>query len=217
MGRTIPDTMVDDRLEEIYSTLPPEEIPWDHEEPPGPLVELIRSGWIEPCRAIDLGCGAGNYSIYLASRGFDVTGIDGSPSAIELANERARKKGVECNFIARDLLDGLKDLGRFDFALEWQVMHHIPPEARLDYVNRVSEILEPGGKYLSVCFNEDDSHFPGSGGTRRSRLGTTLYLSTLDGARELFEAYFDIEEIKTIELGGTKGPHISNYVRMVKR
>ena len=209
--------MVDDRLEEIYSTLPLEDIPWNHEVPPGPLVDLFESSWIEPCRTIDLGCGAGNYSIYLASRGFDVTGVDGSPTAIDLAKVNAARKGMVCNFLAADLLYGLGGLGPFGFALEWQVMHHIHPDARKEYVESVHQILEPGGKYLSVCFNEADSHFEGSGRQRRSRLDTTLYLSSLVGLRELFEPHFEIVEIKTIELGGTQGPHISNYFRMVKR
>ena len=87
-----------DQMEQIYSETPPADIPWNIETPPKALVELIDSGQIQPCKAIDLGCGAGNYAIYLASLGFDVTGVDISPSAIALAEANAKQKGVTCRF-----------------------------------------------------------------------------------------------------------------------
>ncbi len=49
--------------------------PWDtaaREE----LVSLVEAGQIMPCRAIDLGCGIGENAVYLARRGFGVTGVD---------------------------------------------------------------------------------------------------------------------------------------------
>ena len=63
-------------MDRIYKNMPLEKIPWNSETPPEALVELVESGKVKPCRAIDLGCGAGNYAVYLAGRGFEVTGID---------------------------------------------------------------------------------------------------------------------------------------------
>lgn len=85
-------------MERIYANKPLEEIPWNIETPPDALVDLVESGKVKPCKTIDLGCGAGNYAIYLASIGFEVTGIDISPSAIKIAKENAMKKGVKCIF-----------------------------------------------------------------------------------------------------------------------
>jgi len=65
--------------DEIYRRMSRDEIPWNIEEPPQALVELVEIGVVQPCKAIDLGCGTGNYAIYLANRGFDVTGVDISP------------------------------------------------------------------------------------------------------------------------------------------
>ena len=65
-------------LDKIYREVPLDQIPWNIETPPDALVDLVQSGKIRPCEAIDLGCGVGNYAIYLASKGFDVTGIDSS-------------------------------------------------------------------------------------------------------------------------------------------
>lgn len=70
-----------DQMEKIYGKTPPADIPWNIESPPGALVELVETGQVQPCKTIDMGCGAGNYAIYLGSVGFDVTGVDISPSA----------------------------------------------------------------------------------------------------------------------------------------
>ena len=89
------------KMDEIYRNVPLEEIPWNIETAPDALVELVESGRVKPCKTIDLGCGTGNYAIYLASIGFDVTGIDISQTAIEIARENAEKKDVKCNFFYR--------------------------------------------------------------------------------------------------------------------
>ena len=66
--------MDQNEINKIYSNLPLDEIPWNLETPPQALVELIQNEEIKPCKAIDLGCGAGNYALYLAQLGFDITG-----------------------------------------------------------------------------------------------------------------------------------------------
>src|ERR1700730_17648635 len=64
--------------------------PWDHTTPPPELVEVIDGERrISPGRALDLGCGTGNSSIYMAERGWTVTGIDFARPAIERARRKA--------------------------------------------------------------------------------------------------------------------------------
>ncbi|MHC4177147.1 MAG: class I SAM-dependent methyltransferase, partial [Planctomycetota bacterium] len=68
-------------MESIYGDLALDEIPWNLEAPPDVLVELVESRRVLPCSAVDLGCGAGNYAVWLATKGFHVTGVDLSPRA----------------------------------------------------------------------------------------------------------------------------------------
>ena len=63
-------------IDRICRDVPLDKIPWNCETSPEALVTLVKSGKISPCRTVDLGCGAGNYAIFLADLGFDVTGID---------------------------------------------------------------------------------------------------------------------------------------------
>ncbi len=202
-------------MDKIYENIPLEEIPWNIETPPDALVELIDSEKVKPCKTIDLGCGAGNYAIYLASRGFDVTGVDFSPAAIKTAKENAKNKRVKVNFLAADVLGDLHEVRDiFDFAYDWELLHHIFPNKRKKYVENVHKILNPGGKYLSVCFSEKDPEFGGSGKYRETRLGTLLYFSSEHELKDLFEPYFNIKELKTIKISGKFVHHLANYAFM---
>ena len=205
-------------MDQIYRTLPLEDVPWVVEEPPKALVDLVESGDLRPCKAIDLGCGTGNYAIYLAGRGFPVTGVDISPTAITLAGENAKNKGVRCDFIVADVLGDLREVGgTFDFAYDWELLHHIFPEQRRKYVENVAGLLNPKGLYLSVCFSERDPQFGSSGKYRETPLGTVLYFSSEVELRDLFEPFFHINELKTIQVNGKIAPHLAIYAFMQKR
>jgi len=205
-------------MNRIYKNMPLEKIPWNSETPPEALVELVESGRVKPGKAIDLGCGAGNYAIYLAGRGFEVTGIDNSPTAIRIARENANQKGVTVNFLVADVLGNLDEVKEnFDFAYDWELLHHIFPEKRKKYVENVRRILNPGGKYFSVCFNEKDSQFGGTGKYRKTSLGTVLYFSSEDELRDLFEPYFFIVELKVTAISGKFASHLVNYVFMERQ
>jgi len=210
--------MLANYMERIYRKTPLNEIPWNIETPPDILVSLVESGKVKPCKTIDLGCGTGNYSIYLASLGFEVAGIDNSPTAIKVAQENAKKKGVKCDFFVANVLGNLNEVTRpFDFAYDWELLHHIFPEQRQRYVKNVYKILNPRGKFLSVCFSKKDPQFGGSGKYRKTRLGTILYFSSEHELRELFKPYFKIKEIKTIEIRGKPTVHLANYVFMERK
>ena len=205
-------------MEKIYRNMSPGEIPWNIETPPNAIVELCESRKVKPCKTIDLGCGAGNYAIYLANIGFDVTGVDISQTAIKIAKENAEKKGVKCNFLVADVLGDLNEVKEtFDFAYDWELLHHIFPEKRKKYVENVYRILNPRGKYLSVCFSEKDPQFGGSGKYRETRLGTILYFSSEDELKGLFDPYFNIKELKTKEIIGKSALHLANHAFMERK
>jgi SAM-dependent methyltransferase len=205
-------------VDRIYQTIPLDNIPWNSETPPDALVRIVQDGKVRPCKTIDLGCGAGNYAIYLSGCGFDVTGVDSSPTAIKIAEEHAKKQGARCRFIVADLLGDLYEVpDTFDFAYDWEFLHHIFPEDRETYIKNVHKILNPGATYFSVCFSDKDPQFGGSGKYRKTRIGTTLYFSSEPELRELVSPYFRIRELKTIDVRGKFGPHIAVSVLAERR
>lgn len=188
-------------IDNIYRKMPLDRIPWNIETPPAVLTRLVESGTVRPCRAIDLGCGAGNYAVWLAGLGFDVTGVDSSPAAVELAREKAAEKGVQCTFIAADLLGDLREVtGTFGFAYDYMLLHHFPPEERAIYIRNVHRLTSPRATYLSVCFSEEDPQFGGHGKTRKTAVGTVLYFSSEEEIHDLAVPYFTIRCLKTIDV-----------------
>jgi SAM-dependent methyltransferase len=205
------------QMERIYSK-PLAEIPWNREQPPGLLVEFVESGRVSPCRAVDLGCGAGHYAVWLARRGFEVTGIDLSAAAIAHAQRLARCAGALCRFVAADLLEPITEFdGGFDVAYDWEVLHHVFPGDRRRYVANVHRMLRAGAPYLSVCFSEHDRGIAGEGQYRQTSLGTRLYLSSERELRELFDPWFEVDELRTVEVEGTRGTHLAVKALMKRR
>jgi SAM-dependent methyltransferase len=214
-------------FDEIYRKSTPDEIPWNNEQPPELLVELVESGNVKRSRALDLGCGLGNYAIWLAGQGFDVVGVDISPTAIKIAKQNAKNKNAKCKFIVADLTGQWPDLGsQFDFVYDWGLLHHIFPEKRGKYVENVHRVLGPGGKYLSVCFNEKDAAFEGppsaepragAGKYRETSKGTVVYLSSEKELRELFGRLFEIIDFRVLEITGKFMTHVFNYCLMKKK
>ena len=60
-----------------------EDLPWHEADPPVALVKALDQR-ATPGRALDIGCGAGTYSIYMAERGYRVTAIDFMPQAVAI-------------------------------------------------------------------------------------------------------------------------------------
>ncbi len=117
-----------------------------------------------------------------------------------------------------DLLGDLYEVtDTFDFVYDWEFLHHIFPEDRETYIRNVYKITNPGATYFSVCFDESDPQFGGSGKYRTTRIGTTLYFSSESEIRDLTSPYFDIRELKTIEVKSKFGPHRAVYLLASRR
>ena len=197
-----------DKMEQIYGKSPPDKIPWNIKQPPKQLVKLVESRKVAPCSAVDLGCGTGNYTIWLATKGFQVTGIDFSKKAVELARKEAERMNVNCTFMVGDLTDTeFKSITKYKFAYDWEVLHHIFPDDRGTYIQNVVKILQKGATYFTVCFSELDQDFGGEGKYRKTPMDTMLYFSSEKEIEQILEENFEIMDITTTEIAGKYGMH----------
>uniref|UniRef100_A0A7S1RMN5 Methyltransferase domain-containing protein n=1 Tax=Alexandrium catenella TaxID=2925 RepID=A0A7S1RMN5_ALECA len=138
-------------------------LPWRSGEPYPQLVDLLASGRLEPgSRCLEFGCGTGENCMLLARSGFDVTGVDLVPRAVELASEAAA--GLErARFLRLDVFDLPTEAcpaGAYDLLVDCQVFHvlRLVDEARV--VRAMEQMLRPGGLALVVTGHSAD---PGRG------------------------------------------------------
>ncbi|MFF1463137.1 class I SAM-dependent methyltransferase [Streptomyces sp. NPDC058330] len=129
-------------------------VPFFVAKPDENLVSYVDRGLVAPGRALDLGCGPGRNSLYLASLGFTVDAVDLSPGAVAWAEERAREAGADIRFRCGDAFtEGeAAPAGPYDLVHDSGCFHHLPPHRRVSYLALVDRVLAPGGHLALNCF-----------------------------------------------------------------
>jgi len=123
---------------------------WDIGRPQRAFVAAAEAGLIGG-RVLDVGCGTGELSLFLARRGHQVLGIDLSPRAVGWAREKAEWRRVRAAFVVWDALDlpGLAARGfRFDTVVASAMFHVLGDRERDRLVDGLSTVLSPDGSYL---------------------------------------------------------------------
>jgi cyclopropane fatty-acyl-phospholipid synthase-like methyltransferase len=138
---------------------------WSDLRIPPEIKALARQG--PPGRALELGCGLGRFSRYVARQGVRVTGVDFSPVAIARAKARVARDGGGPDFIVGDVtrLEALG--GKFDVSFDVGCFHCLGPEGQRMYVSEVSRVLRPGGTHLIWALDRAPSDLPLSPGAMR--------------------------------------------------
>lgn len=91
---------------------------------------------------LDVGCGSGWTTLFLAEAGYRATGVDLAPAAIQMAMVRAERWGAQVELEVADM--DVLDLGReFDAILVHDALHHTARQAQV--VANVARHLRPGG------------------------------------------------------------------------
>ncbi len=147
--------------EDVYAQTSPDALPWNAGGPDPDLVRLVRSGTIPMGQALDIGTGPGHDAVFLIQRGFDVIGIDISPSAVELARENASNVGLFGFFQQGDTRQIPVEDHFIDFAYDRGCFHVLSPEDRPKAVSEVHRVLKKGGLFLLRVFSDKEP--PGDG------------------------------------------------------
>ena len=125
---------------------------WDasdapYEESKQRLSQLLAEGHAPKTgRFLELGCGAGNMTVWFAAKGYETYGIDISPAAIEWARDRARNLGVVADFRVGSVVDLQSYPDRFfDFVLDGHCLHCIIGADRAKTLAATRRVMRPGG------------------------------------------------------------------------
>jgi SAM-dependent methyltransferase len=124
--------------------------PWDIGHPQPAIVGLRFSGAV-----LDAGCGTGENTLYIASLGLPVLGVDVAETALAMAREKALDRGIEAEFAMADafhleLLDR-----RFETVLDCGLFHTFNSDEQPVYVASLASVIEPDGTLYIVCFSDE--------------------------------------------------------------
>jgi len=138
----------------VYHEYPLGELPWELGKPRPVLVQVFEEGLVKPGKALDICCGAGTNTVYMAQKGFQATGLDISHKAIEYGREKAREAGVKVRWIIGNALEFHFEDDEFDFVFDMGCFHHIRPEDRERFISGLCRVTKPHGQYLLTCFSD---------------------------------------------------------------
>ena len=183
---------------------------------------LRATGAMPGSRVLDMACGRGRHSIELASRGFEVTGIDLSPNAIETALAAAAVKELDVDFRVADMRDHVCS-GCFDLVVNlFTSFGYFQDDADSEQsVLVMADALDHGGwlvqdfmngAYWAKHFvpfderNEDGIHLTQRRWLEEGRLNKEITLTGENGSRRSFTEsvrLFDLDDFRRMhEAGG---------------
>jgi 2-polyprenyl-3-methyl-5-hydroxy-6-metoxy-1,4-benzoquinol methylase len=134
---------------------------WDEQSDPAasfdrffmrPFLEESLAGIARPLdglSALEIGCGSGPVSCFLAGRGLVVRGIDVSPTALEMARQRAADRGLNVRFDAADICNLPAQRESYDLIVDGHCLHYfVLDEHRCNAYTAIHRLLKPGGLFL---------------------------------------------------------------------
>jgi cyclopropane fatty-acyl-phospholipid synthase-like methyltransferase len=134
--------------------------PWDTGITPPEMVEAIAGPEaLTPGRALDLGCGTGTNSLFLARHGWHVVGVDLAGRAVRKAKRKASKAGLSVDFYTADVtkLDFLDPF--FDLALDIGCFHALNDEGWGRYRDQLQRLLRPEARFMLYAFGPRQGRF----------------------------------------------------------
>lgn len=167
--------------------------PWEG-GPRRELVQLVSSGTLRPCAAIDLGCGSGANAIFLAQHGFDVVGVDFSSVAIAKARRNTPADAGAVRYVLADLTgDSLGEAeGTYDLLVDYGTLDDLTGKARLAMARTIHRVSRPGARFLLWCFFGRPEDLPRISFTGPSRMGPVIVPGEVE---RLFGESYAIERL----------------------
>lgn len=105
------------------------------------------------CKVLDLGCGAGRNTWYLADQGFEAYGLDNAPTGLDMLKKALKERELKAELKVGDAFDTLPYPDNFfDALVSVQVMQHAKESVIKKAVKEISRVVKPGGLiFITLC------------------------------------------------------------------
>jgi cyclopropane fatty-acyl-phospholipid synthase-like methyltransferase len=123
-----------------------------------------------------------------AGLGLEATGIDVAPTAIAIAEDKARDRGLAARFLVWNALQLAALDEQFDTVLDCGLFHVLDDDDRARFVDSLRAVLPTGGSYHMLCFSDRQ---PGDWGPRRV---------TQDEIRASFSRGWQVDSIEAAKI-----------------
>lgn len=133
--------------------------PWDIGRPQPAFRALADAGAIKG-RVLDVGCGTGEHVLMAASAGLEATGVDIVASALQLARDKARSRGLAACFLQRDALDLAGLSQTYDTVIDSGLFHNLDDHDRVLFARSLGAVTVPGAAYFMLCRSDEDPNDP---------------------------------------------------------
>jgi SAM-dependent methyltransferase len=147
---------------------------------------------LAPARALDLACGEGRNAVWLAQRGWRVTGVDFSAVGIEKARQLEHARRVHANWVVANLLDYAPEAQAFELVIVFYLQ--VPRDERTPILRAAAQAVAPGGTFLLVAHDSSNIEH-GYGGPQDPDV---LYTAE-DVAADLDGSGLHIDRAETLE------------------
>lgn len=165
------------------------------------FLEFIQNNKFERKNVLDIGCGNGKYLVYLKSLDFKTSGIDSSPTAVEMTKESLNDdSSIQCV----DMYSYEIPSSQYDLIISIAAIHHGLKKQVRDIIKRIYEALLPGGRCFITMPDNGSAHWTIRNEHEEIEPGTRVPLSGPEKdlphssftKEELEEMFFNFKNIK---------------------
>lgn len=132
-------------------------LPWETYNPDQNLVSFfVSANKLKIKTAIDIGCGLGTNALWMADHDIEVTGIDISEKAINLAKNNMKDRNLQIDFRSINFLEENNLLDNYyDFVFDRGCIHGMNMNDIQKFAYEVSRIISPDGLWFSIIGSYD--------------------------------------------------------------
>ena len=162
---------------------------------------------------LDLGCGRGRHSIFLAQLGFEVTAVDLSPEGIDQLQTQAKQLNLNKNIktLVCDMLELPFGKGTFDCVLAFNSVYHTDYSGLIKIIDNITSYLADSGQ-LYITFSSKSSQSYNSPANKK--IDNFTIVKTQGIEKGIPHTYLDHDEIAKLMSGYRilKIQHIQSFL-----